>query len=119
MCNLVAEIFKDGPEQDSLKRAVKVWFTRAQRPVKIIDVTDLDDDLSPEEIEPTLSERIERWSKELLQQGLAEGEAKGRVEGVHNVARNLLKKGMTVPDIAEVTGLTEREILSLSDVVSE
>ena len=138
MCNLAAEIFrieksetlraaippfvsflhwtsKAGPEQDSLKRAVKVWFTRAQKPAKIIDVDDLDGDTSPEEIEPMLSERIERWSKELLGQGRAEGE----LNGVHKVAKRLLKKGMSASDIAEVTGLTEQEILSLAETVSQ
>ena len=41
------------------------------------------------------------------------GIAKGRAEGRADVARNLKKKGMSVSDIADVTGLTEEEIRAL------
>ena len=41
------------------------------------------------------------------------GIAKGRAEGRADVARNLKKKGMSVSDIADVTGLTEEEIRTL------
>jgi flagellar biosynthesis/type III secretory pathway protein FliH len=62
-----------------LKRAVKAWFMRAQKPAKIIDGDE--QDLSPEEMKPMLSERIERWSKELMDQGRVEGMAEGKAEG--------------------------------------
>jgi predicted transposase/invertase (TIGR01784 family) len=41
------------------------------------------------------------------------GIAKGRAEGRADVARNLKKKGMSISDIADVTGLTEEEIKAL------
>lgn len=109
MCNLAAEIFrieksatlkasispflsflkwttKAGAEQDSLKRAMKVWFTRAQKPVKIISEDDAIDEMAIEEIEPMLSERIEKWSSELVEKGRAEGKAVGnRRRGFPNI----------------------------------
>jgi predicted transposase/invertase (TIGR01784 family) len=41
--------------------------------------------------------------------GKAEGEAKGKLE----VARKMLARKMSVSDIADITGLNERDILSL------
>jgi predicted transposase/invertase (TIGR01784 family) len=41
------------------------------------------------------------------------GIAKGREEGRADVARNLKKKGMSISDIADVTGFTEEEINAL------
>ena len=41
--------------------------------------------------------------------GMAEGEAKGKAE----IAKNLLKKKMSIQDIAEVTGLSPEEIENL------
>jgi hypothetical protein len=108
MSNLVAEIFrieksatlkasippflsfvkwttKAGAQQDSLKRAFIVWYKRAQRSAKIIEHGDDLEEMSPEEMEPMLSERIDKWTEELRAEGEAkgrvEGEAKGRVEG--------------------------------------
>ena len=90
MSNLVAEIFrieksasleasippflsflkwttKAGAQQDSLKRAIKAWFTRAQKPAKLIDDNDAIEEMALEEIEPMLSERIQKWTDELIQ----------------------------------------------------
>jgi len=46
-------------------------------------------------------------------EGIAEGRAEGIAKGRADVARNLKKKGMSVSDIADVTGLTEEEIRAL------
>ena len=46
-------------------------------------------------------------------EGIAEGRAEGIAKGRADVARNLKKKGMSVSDIADVTGLTEEEIKAL------
>ena len=52
-----------------------------------------------------------------MNKGIAKGRAEGRAEGIAegraDVARNLKKKGMSVSDIADVTGLTEEEIRTL------
>lgn len=46
-------------------------------------------------------------------EGQAEGKAEGKVEGKAEVARNLLKLGMTIAQIAEVTGLTVEQVSQL------
>jgi predicted transposase/invertase (TIGR01784 family) len=38
--------------------------------------------------------------------GRAEGEAKGRAEGKTEIALNMLKKGLSIEDVAELTGLS-------------
>ena len=104
MSNLVAEIFriekspslnasippflsflkwttKAGAQQDSLKRAMKVWFTRAQKPAKLMNEEDAIENMALEEMEPMFEERIQKWTDELIQQGKAEGKAKGKAEG--------------------------------------
>lgn len=49
----------------------------------------------------------------VMNKGIAKGREEGRAEGRADVARNLKKKGMSVSDIADVTGLTEEEIKAL------
>jgi predicted transposase/invertase (TIGR01784 family) len=52
-----------------------------------------------------------------MNKGIAKGREEGRAEGITegraDVARNLKKKGMSISDIADVTGLTEEEIKAL------
>ncbi|MFP4009304.1 MAG: hypothetical protein ACLFV6_15065 [Spirulinaceae cyanobacterium] len=55
--------------------------------------------------------------QDIFQQGEARGEARGKaegkVEGKLEVARNLLKLGMAIAQIAEVTGLTVEQVSQL------
>ena len=44
------------------------------------------------------------------EKGLAEGRAEGRAEGIIEVAKSMIKKGMSVELISEVTGLSHDEI---------
>ena len=44
------------------------------------------------------------------EEGFAEGEERGKREGKLEVARKLIKKGLPIKDISELTGLTENEI---------
>jgi predicted transposase/invertase (TIGR01784 family) len=44
------------------------------------------------------------------EEGLAEGLEKGKIEGKIDVARQALMKGMSVKDIADLTGLTKEQI---------
>ena len=46
-------------------------------------------------------------------EGKAEGEAKGKAEGKMEVAKRLLAKGMKIEDVADVTGLSIKEIKEL------
>jgi len=77
--SLINWINKAGASQDSLKRAAISWFYKAQKPAKILLEED-DLELFSEEVEPMLSERIEKWSMELRVEGRAEGEARAKVE---------------------------------------
>ncbi len=45
--------------------------------------------------------------------GLAEGLAEGEAQKARETARKLLAKGMSIPDIAEVTGLTPEDLQSI------
>lgn len=45
--------------------------------------------------------------------GEARGKIEGKIEGKAEVARNLLKLGMPISQIAEVTGLTVEQISQL------
>ena len=47
------------------------------------------------------------------QNGINEGIIQGRIDGIISVARNALIKGMTITDIADITGLSYREIEDL------
>ena len=52
-------------------------------------------------------------------EGIAIGEARGKKEGKKEekieIAKNLLRKKMPINDISEVTGLSKKEIESLSN----
>ena len=136
MSNLVAEIFriekspsleasippflsflkwttKAGAQQDSLKRAIKVWFTRAQKPAKLVDSDDAIEDMALEEIEPMLSERIQKWTDELIQKGRDEGITVGKAEGLAEGKSEGLTEGHARVFIA----LFEKKFGPMSDAV--
>jgi flagellar biosynthesis/type III secretory pathway protein FliH len=56
------------------------WYKRAQKSAKIIGDDDAVDEMSPEELEPMFSERIEKWTEELRAEGEARGKAEGKAE---------------------------------------
>ena len=45
--------------------------------------------------------------------GKIEGKVEGKIEGKIEVARQALKKGLSVKDIIDLTGLSEKEIEKL------
>ncbi|MGJ7922241.1 Rpn family recombination-promoting nuclease/putative transposase [Neobacillus sp. LXY-4] len=51
--------------------------------------------------------------EEGMKEGIKDGVKKGLKEGSKNIARNMLKKGYTISQIAELTGLTEEDIRNL------
>ena len=64
-----------------------------------------------EGLEKGLVEGLEKG----LEKGLVEGLEKGREERQIEIARNALKKKLSVEDIAEITGLTHQDIEKLRD----
>jgi len=49
-----------------------------------------------------LAERVNRW--------IAEYKAEGKAEGMASILRRMKKKGMSIAEIAQITGLSEDEI---------
>ena len=45
--------------------------------------------------------------------GKSEGREEGKIEALHNTARNLLKIGMSPDNVSEATGLSVEEIMAL------
>ena len=46
-------------------------------------------------------------------EGMEEGRAEGRAEEKNNIARKMLDNGLSIEQIAFITGLTEKEIKEL------
>jgi predicted transposase/invertase (TIGR01784 family) len=61
----------------------------------------------------------EKGRKEGIEKGIEKGRKEGRKEGItetmQKVAANALKKGMSIDDIIELTGLSKEEILKLNN----
>jgi predicted transposase/invertase (TIGR01784 family) len=64
-----------------------------------------------------LAEGMIKGKAEGIAEGKAEGIAEGRAQGIKetqlNTARKMLKLGMTIEEITEITGLTKEEIGNL------
>jgi len=58
-----------------------------------------------------VDERILREAA--TKKGYNEGWEKGKMEGLHLVARNMKQLGLPIADIAKATGLSETEIANL------
>ena len=85
----IAEIAKFTPEQvQSYEDSLKVY----------------------RDLKSSLDTAEEKGLKEGLKKGKAEGKLEGRVERNVEIALAMLKKGMSISDISEITGLTEQEI---------
>ena len=56
---------------------------------------------------------IDTITKEKVEDAMAEGEVRGKAERGREIAANLLKMGLEPAVIAEATGLSEKEILTL------
>lgn len=63
--------------------------------------------------EMTVEEVKDLAREDGYEEGREEGRREGREEGYKEIARNLKGKGMSLEDIAEVTGLTTEEIKAL------
>ena len=64
-----------------------------------------------------IAEGESRGKAEGIAEGIAEGETRGKAEGIAEgiaeVAEAMLIKGHSIPDIAQVTGLSEKELEKL------
>jgi predicted transposase/invertase (TIGR01784 family) len=74
--------------------------------------------LDAKEAPTMLATNLKKWEQELIQQGLQQGIFKGKQEGFYedekhkalSTARKLKEKGLSIPEIAEVTGLSIEEV---------
>ena len=62
-----------------------------------------------EEVRTMLVKALEHEKRQMYEKGLEQGEQKGK----RAVARMMLARGMTIKEIAEITGLPEADILAL------
>ena len=60
-----------------------------------------------------LATTIKKWEKDLIQEGLHKGKLEGKLECKREIARNPKRKGLSLMEIAEVTGLSVEKILTL------
>ncbi|NLJ10382.1 MAG: hypothetical protein GX438_08595 [Treponema sp.] len=69
------------------------------------------------EVPTMLATTVKQWEQDLVQQGLQQGLQKGLLEGEKRkalaTARKLKQKGMSIHEIAELTGLSIDEVQKL------
>ena len=59
--------------------------------------------------------KVYRDLKNSIDTAREEGEHKGKLEGIIEIARNLINKGFNISDIVEITGLSIIEIEKLKN----
>ena len=72
-----------------------------------------------EEVKTMLVTALERERKQIFQNGLREGEQKGRIEEKIETAKAMLAKGMEMTLISEITNLSETQLLQLKNGESQ
>ena len=72
-----------------------------------------------EEVKTMLVTALERERKQIFQNGLREGEQKGRIEEKIETAKAMLAKGMEMTLISEITNLSETQLLELKNGESQ
>jgi len=60
-----------------------------------------------------LAEKVDKWIAAYNAEGKAEGKAEGRREGMATILRRMKEAGMSVADIAQITGMPEEEVRHL------
>jgi len=60
-----------------------------------------------------LAEKVDKWIAAYKAEGKAEGRAEGKREGMTTILRRMKEAGMSVIDIAQITGMPEEEVRHL------
>ena len=60
--------------------------------------------------ERDLRNQMDYAKKEGIQEGRAEGRTEGRAEGINLVIRQMIAKGMTAPQVADIVDMTAEKI---------
>lgn len=90
---------------DSLKRAVSVWITHVLAPHKGIELTPRDTE-NLDEVKNMLATRIEQREIDIRKKGIE--------QGIEQVARNLLASGLSVVQVAQLTGSNQKQVNKLN-----
>lgn len=61
----------------------------------------------------TIERTLDEMKRAAEARGMEKGQAKGKLEGKVEVARIALKKGFSINDVAEITGLSMETVLEL------
>jgi predicted transposase/invertase (TIGR01784 family) len=95
------------PDEESLRRAFGIWFQKVILPRLGLSGEGVPETLTLEEVETMLAENIDRWNREIREEGLQEGLQKGLQKGLREgevriLLRQLrLKFGTLAPEIEE------------------
>ena len=105
-----------------LQRAIAVYINRVYFGNKI-DVDEIYRNANnPKEVGIMFDKKYEELREEDTHRARAEGEARGEARGRHServqVAKRMLKAGMSVSQVSEITELSEEEVQKLRDAVA-
>jgi len=60
-----------------------------------------------------LATNLKKWEQQLINHGIQQGLQQGIVKGKLETARKLKQKGLSIQEIAEITGLSIEEVAQL------
>jgi hypothetical protein len=104
------------PAEGDLRRAFETWLQEVVRPRLGLPEAGTGETLTLEEFETMLAESIDRWNRELREEGVQEGLKKGLAQGLQTSARILLsllrlKFGPLAPETEERVRAADAERL--------
>ncbi len=113
------------PQGEEFKKIVRHWFKSLIEAGPDFEgkqefLENIDNLLTYEEIQDMWADTINKhWATEWITKGRQEGEARGEARGekkqARKIALRMLEKEKSIAEIAELTDLTEEEILKLID----
>jgi Putative transposase, YhgA-like/Domain of unknown function (DUF4351) len=86
-------------EESSLRRAFATWLQKVILPRFGLSLAEVSDALTLEEVETMLAESIDRWNREIREQGREEGRQEGEARILLRLLR--LKFGTLAPEVEE------------------
>ncbi len=101
------------PTEASLRQAFETWLQKVILPRFGWSQEEFSAKLTLEELETMLSESIDRWNREIREEGRHEGRQEGRQEGEARVVLRLLclKFGPLAPEVEERVRSTDADRL--------
>ena len=118
--NLMVELARLLSDKKELQRAFLVLFNRMFWGNQI-NIDELYRNVQdPREVADMVERNRDRWYETLRKEGKAEGKAEGDARGASRpeIAKRMLRAGMSVSQVAEITELSEEEVQKLRDSVA-